>query len=105
MHEPTFEEFDLTDVQLKKAKVIDDRLPFIMFFISGIIIAIIFIPSGEFSFNPIILLLGILVWFLISLLLMAILIIPVELIIRVLFPYYGRVKRYQKALDQYQDRN
>jgi hypothetical protein len=102
MHEPTLEEFDLTEALLRKAKVIDDRLPFILFFTSGIIIVIIFILSGEFSFHPILLLLGVLVWFSISLLLMGILLIPSELIIRVIFSYYGRTKKYQKALDQYQ---
>jgi hypothetical protein len=102
MHEPTLEEFDLTEAQLEKAKVIDDRLPIILFFISGIIIALCVILSGEFSFHPIQLLLGALLWFSISLLLMGILLIPSELIIRVLFPYYGRTKKYQKALDQYQ---
>jgi len=102
MHEPTLEEFDLTDAQLEKAKVLDNRLPIFLFFISGIIILVISILSGEFSFHPLILLLGVLLWFSISLLLMGILLIPSELIIRVLFPYYGRTKKYQKALDQYQ---
>jgi HJR/Mrr/RecB family endonuclease len=103
MHEPTLEEFDLTETQLQKAKVIDDRLPFVLFFISGIIFLLIAIFSGEFSFEPLKLFLGVLVWFGSSLLIMGILLIPSELIIRVLFPHYGRTKKYQKALNQYQE--
>ena len=103
MHEPTLEEFNLTEPQIVKSKVIDDRLPIVLFIISATVTALCIIFSGAFSFHPFYLILGVLVLIPISLFFMAILIIPSDLILRVFIPYYNRVKNYQKALNNYQE--
>lgn len=103
MHEPTLEEFNLTQPQIEKSKVIDDRLPVVLFIISATFTVLCMILSGEFRFHVFDLILGVLVLVPISLLLMAILIIPSDLILRAFIPYYNRVKKYQKALNNYQE--
>jgi hypothetical protein len=103
MHEPTLEEFNLTQPQIGKAKAIDDRLPIVLFIISATFTVLCIVFSGEFSFHPFHLILGVLVLVPISLLLMAILIVPFDLVLRAFVPYYNRVKKYQKALNNYQE--